>query len=153
MYRKYASTSDLGGGAMTSTPKTILSIVSNTSIRPMLYDFTVGTVGTPADNVMTVSVVRETGMVPGTNSTVVTPSPLDPSDPGSTATAAGAWTSEPATGVVLFQTGLNVRATFRWVAAPGGELVMPAVAQAGLGVRVTSPVYVLDCQGVIFHSE
>lgn len=153
MYRRYSSNSGIGGGAMGASAKTVLSIISTTAIRPYIYDFTFGTIGTPSDSVVTLSVARETGMIAGTNNTTVTPDPLDPGDAAATASAGGAWTAEPATGVLLFSVGVNVRATYRWVAAPGGELVMPATAQAGLGIRALSPAYTLDVACTCFHAE
>jgi hypothetical protein len=37
--------------------------------------------------------------------------------------------------------GMNQRATHRWVAYPGQELVIPATTAAGLAFRVKSPGY------------
>ena len=34
--------------------------------------------------------------------------------------------------------GLNQRATFRWVAAPGGELIAKALAENGLMLRTVA---------------
>lgn len=153
MYRRYEANSGMGGGAMGASAKTVVSIISTAAIRPYIYDFTFGTIGTPSDAVMTVSVARETGMTSGVNNTAVTPNPLDPGDPASTSTAGGAWTTEPTTTLIMFSVGLNVRATYRWCAAPGGELVMPATAQAGLGLRSLSPAYVLDAQGTVYYAE
>ena len=40
--------------------------------------------------------------------------------------------------LVLLSVALNQRATFRWVASPGGELVYPATASNGLGIQTTT---------------
>lgn len=153
MQRRYSATSGMGGAVMAATAKTNISNISTTAIRPYLYDFTFGTTGTPSDSVMTVSVTRLTVMTAGTSCTTVTQSPLDSVDAAATSSSGGAWTTEPTVGVTLFSVGLNVRATYRWVAAPGGELVSPATAQAGVGLRALSPAYVLDAQGTIYIAE
>lgn len=153
MQRRYVVTSSMGGSIMAATAKTVISNISAVSIRPYLYDWTFGTTGTPSDSVMTVTVTRATTMTAGTSSTTVVASPLDSIDAAATSTSAGAWTAEPTIGVVLFQVGLNVRATYRWVAAPGGELVSPATAAAGLALRTLSPAYVLDASGTLYFAE
>jgi hypothetical protein len=153
MYRRYETNGTVGGGAMSSSAKTVLSIISTAAIRPYIYDWTFGTIGTPSDSVMTITVTRATSMTAGTSCTSVTPNPLDPGDPASTETSGSAWTTEPTIGVTLFSVGLNVRATYRWVAAPGGELVAPATANAGLALRALSPAYVLDASGTIYSAE
>ena len=153
MYRRYESNGGMGGGVMSSSAKGVVSLISTTAIRPYLYDFTFGTIGTPSDSVITLTVSRATTMTAGTSSTAVTPSPLDSTDAASTSTSGAAWTTQPTVGVTLFSVGLNVRATYRWVAAPGGELICPATANAGLLVNALSPAYVLDAQGTIYFAE
>ena len=70
-------------------------------------------------------------------STAVTPIPLDPADAATESDAGENHTIEPTytAGSILLAVGLNQRATFRWVASPGGELVYPATASNGLGVQ------------------
>jgi len=100
--------------------------------RIKIYDWTIGSDATPADNPFTWRALRTT--TAGT-STVVTPSPLDLADPASISVAGQAFTVNPSLGVVLMDVPLNQRASFRWVAAPGSELVVPAVANAGIGFQ------------------
>ena len=153
MQRRYSATSGMGGSITAATAKTNISYISTTALRPYLYDFTFGSTGTPSDSVFTLNVTRLTTMTAGTSCTTVTAQPLDSVDAAATGSCGGAWTTEPTVGVVLFSVGLNVRATYRWVAAPGGELIMPATAAAGVGVRALSPAYVLDAQGTIYVAE
>ena len=153
MYRSYQGNSGVGGGAMATTVKTIISVISTAAIKPYIYDWTLGTIGTPADNVMTVSISRLTNMTAGTSCTTVTADPLEPGDAGSTSTLGGAWTTEPTVGVTLFSVGQNQRATYRWVAAPGGELICPSTANAGIGLRALSPAYTGDAQATIYYKE
>lgn len=153
MYRRYEANSGMGGAAMTSSAKGVISNISTVAIRPYLYDFTFGTTGTPSDSVVTLSISRATSMTAGTSSTTVTQSPLDSTDAAATSSSGGAWTTQPTVGVTLFSVGLNVRATYRWVAAPGGELISPATANAGILMNALSPAYVLDAQGTIYIAE
>ena len=45
------------------------------------------------------------------------------------------------TATQLIELPVNQRASYRWVAAPGGELVVPATNVAGLGFRAKAPAY------------
>jgi len=128
--------------------KTLLSVTSLTGAttlrRAWIYDVMVGTDGTPADNAVNWIVNRQTTASTGT---AHTPTPLEGPNPTGDATAliVGTvnYTIEPTvtdqTGLV--QLGVNQRASYRWVAYPGGELVVPAVTANGIGVRAKSPAY------------
>lgn len=102
--------------------------------RAKLYDLTVGSEATPADGVFRWVVQRCTAAGTGTG---VTPQPLDPADAATEMDAAENHTIEPTytASALLLVIALNQRATFRWVAAPGGELVIPATASNGLGLQ------------------
>lgn len=128
--------------------------------RGHVYDIMIGTVGTPADNSVYWSMQRCTaGSTPayaGYASSLATLA-LDPSD------------TSPATGVIVnssietsyvftatntpWYVGVNQRASYRWVAAPGSEIVWPATASAGVVLRVKSPGYVGGASGTVFWSE
>ena len=144
--------------SMTTTPgKTLLSITAATGAttlrRAWLYDLTVGTDGTPADNAMVFYVNRQTSASTGTADT---PAPLDFGDAACLTVGTVNYTIEPiqalATGHLL-TIPMNQRASYRWVAAPGGELIMPAVNVAGLGVRVYSPAYTGTSEATIHFWE
>ena len=127
--------------AVSSSYKTALVLVATSAVRPTIYDFSVGTSGTPADNSSQWQLQRFTAQ--GT-STAVVPAALDSGDPTGTATAGSANTSEPtytANTIVFGPLDLNVRATYRWVAAPGSELICPATAANGIGVATLSSAY------------
>lgn len=117
-----------------------LGITGGTDQRLQLYDFTSGFGGTPADNVIETLLRRYTAE--GTAS-AVTPQALDPADPASRANAVENHTAEPTytAGSELFHQFINQRATYRWVAAPGGEIVVPASASNGLGFTVIHASY------------
>ena len=110
-----------------------------------------GSEASPADNPFQYIVQRCTAL--GT-STGVTPSPLDPADAATEADAGENHTVEPTytAGLVLLAIGLNQRATFRWVAPPGGELVYPATAANGIGIQTpTSSAVVIT--GTLYFAE
>ncbi|MBA3421648.1 MAG: hypothetical protein H0U12_07115 [Thermoleophilaceae bacterium] len=93
-----------------------------------------GAEGTVADNPALWALQRCT--TAGTR-TAVTPIPLDPADAAAVTTAGEAHTVEPTytANEILLNVPLNQRATYQWMAAPGGELVVPATASAGIGIK------------------
>lgn len=102
--------------------------------RFKVYDLIFGSEQTPADQVFLFEINRSTTVATGTG---VTPNALDPAD-----TAAVTITRENLTvqgtntaGAIPLAVPLNQRATFRWVAAPGSEIVVAATANFGLHVN------------------
>lgn len=151
--------STAGGGtpqAMTTTLKTLLSLTAATGATTLrkawIYDVLFGTDGTPADNAMTFQIDRQTTVGTGTS---LTPNPLDSGDAASLVTATGNHTVEPTitANTALLSIGINQRASYRWVAAPGGEMVVPATNVAGLGLRAKSPAYTGTATGTIHFIE
>ena len=136
-----------------STTASVGSIVADATRprRSKVYDLIFGSEGTPADNAFQWVVQRCTAA--GT-STSVTPQPLDPADAATETDAGENHTIEPTytAGAVLLSISINQRATFRWVASPGGELVYPATASNGVGIKtptssavaVTATVHFLE---------
>lgn len=119
-----------------STSASVGSVTADAT-RPRrfkLYELNIGSEASPADNNFLWRVQRCTAA--GT-STGVTPFPLDPADAATEMDAGENHTVEPTytSSAILLHLPLNQRATFRWVAAPGGELVAPATASNGLGVQ------------------
>ena len=121
------------------TPKTILELLGAATVRFALYDVMWGASGTPADQPMVYGVIRITATGTGTS---VTPEALDPASPTGEVLAEEDSTVEPTvTGINLIEIPVNLRASYRWVAAPGGELVVAAVAGEGLAVTGLSSGY------------
>ena len=113
-------------------------IVATAAVRPKLYDLMLGSPSTPADQAASWCIRRST--TASTSGTAVTPTPIDPGDPASISTAMIAPSMSAPTltaGAFLLQWAQNLRATFRWVAAPGKELVAPASANNGLTLMNT----------------
>ena len=118
-----------------STDATALTIAAqSTAHRNWIYEIWFGNTGTPADQVSVITVQRVTA--PGT-ATSVTPTRLDLADREAQAVAGENHSSEPTytSTEELMEVPLNHRATFRWVAAPGSEIVCPATSGDGIGVH------------------
>ena len=132
--RRYGFSGSITGAAT----KTIVGVTATAAIRPFLTDLMISSNATPADNSSEWQVLRFTAA--GT-STAVTPVAFDSADPASVGIGGKNHSAEPtySPAVALLDIAHNQRATFRWVAAPGEEIIAPATAANGFGVQ---------CQGV-----
>lgn len=148
MARRYS----VDGQDTNTAATTILGLTSAATVRPKLYDMVMGSDATPADNAAEYVLQRYTAA--GTV-TAVTPQALDPGDPAALASAGEAHTVEPTytSNAIMLQWAQNQRATFRWVAAPGGEIVLPATAANGVGVQVIGIAGSAVNMNVTFHYE
>jgi len=141
---------------MARTASTTLAVGSVTAAasnprRGKVYDFVIGSEATPADNAFLWSVQRCT--TAGT-ATTATPLALDPAD-STAATLVGGTnhTVDPTGAVETMRVGLNQRATFRWVAAPGSELLIPATASNGLKWETPTSSAVLISATVLVEEQ
>ncbi len=105
--------------------------------RPRRLAFTgfiFGCQDTPADGVFLLEWKRCT--TAGT-ATGVTPVMLDPSDVATEADAAENHSVDPTITAIdpVMSVALNQRATFRWQASPGNEIIVPATASNGLVLK------------------
>ena len=118
----------------------ILGLTGSTTSprRFKVYDLLIGTNGTPSDNAMEWDISRVTT---ASTATTVTAAPLDMADAAAiNYSVVNSSTHGTITvGSNLFYVGVNTRASYRWVAAPGGELVGPATSSAGVQLRQRSP--------------
>ena len=111
------------------------------TVRARIYDLVFSQGGTAADNVVRWEVMRA-GTASATGAAAVE-NPLDPDAPAANIlseeeiTASG--TVQADSQVLDFD--LNQRATFRWVAAPGGEIVIPASATESYFFNCSSAAY------------
>ena len=131
--RRYNANGSLTAPNSASAP--IVNLTGGTTVRPAIYDIVTGNgVASPADNSAKLSIVRSS--TAGSGGTAITPNPLDTGDPAATTLVnAGTFSStNPTLGVTLLQWAQNMRATFRWVAAPNSELVAPATANNGMAL-------------------
>lgn len=132
MARRYAVA---GNGTNTASATVPLNnITATAAVRPRIYDLSMGSDATPADNAAKYALQRASAR--GTQSTSITPQALDSADPAATLTSDTAWTVNPTltASAFLLQWAQNQRATYRWVAAPYSELIIPATAGAGLAL-------------------
>ncbi len=126
--------------AITSTYKTLIQVTAATTglKRGKVYDVMFGTLGTPADQSYEYDVSRCTTL--GTGGSTPVAAPLDSADVASSAVATADPTSEgtytAATSMIYL--AVNQRASYRWVAAPGSELMYPATNLNGFGIRTRS---------------
>jgi len=175
-----ANSTAIGGGnvqqAVASTYKTLIALGNSSATsatngagyyqRGKMYDILVGTNGTPADNYMEWDVARITlgttpsGIVNTLVSSLSSNFCLDPGDnTGFTWAATINSTAEVGITAVteLWYVGVNQRASYRWVAAPGSELVFPAVSSAtagnGLALRTRSGGYTSTATGTVMLSD
>lgn len=130
---RYAAT---GANVLAASPgKTALNVfqTSNTR-RGRFYDIMFGSSGTPADAAVRWQARRSTAV--GTEGAGVVPTALDSGDPASLFDGAEGHTVEPTytAGSEFIDLALNQRASWRWIAAPGGEIVTPATAANGIGM-------------------
>jgi len=134
--------------------------------RGKLYDLLVGTNGTPNDNAMEWIIHRVTVGATlawvGSVSSVSSNFALDQADVNFGAFCTVNASGNSSTVFTLVQqppwyVGVNQRASYRWVAAPGSEIVWPAVSSAtggnGLALGVRSAAYTLTATGTIMFTE
>lgn len=130
--------------------------------RGKIYDILVGTNTTPADNVLTFDLGRMTGFVSsatsgysGSISSVSSNFVLDTADGNlyGWVTVNSSVETNNTFAVSVWNVGINQRASYRWVAAPGSEFVYPATSSAGLGLRALSPAYTGTVTGTVLLQE
>lgn len=154
----YTTNNRMGGvqQAMSTAFKTAVALTAATATlkRGKLTDLTVGADGAPnaTDCQIVWDVSRQTGA--GT-STAATPTPLDSADVAAGTVGAINFTAEGTitAGTSLLAMALNQRASQRWAAVPGSELVWPATNLAGLAVRALSPTYTGNFLAHTWHLE
>lgn len=131
MGRRYTAADDQN---LASSADTVLALTSATTVKPKIYELIVGVSATPADNVMVFNMARFSA--DGT-ADALDEEPLDPDDPPALAAATGNHSVEPTytSDTTLLNFPLNHRATFRWIAPPRGELILPATSGNGAGVK------------------
>jgi len=132
MARAYHGYSNATNTVSTTVP--MFTIVGAATFRLQLYQWISGSDATPADAATKLGFRRISAR--GTATTSVTANALDPADPASLALYDTVWSVNPtitASSEVL-QVPHHQRASFRWDAAPGFEIIVPATAGAGLAL-------------------
>lgn len=138
-----------GPSATGTASKTAVTVLSTTAVRPRVYEFTIGVKTDPntTDQQLEWAIGRVTAA--GTAGSSPTPNPVDPGDVASVATAGITHSAEPTyAATYLMDMVMNQRAVFRWVAVPGYELVAPATAANGIGIKnvaITATAVINSC--------
>lgn len=136
MSEKY---SILGTNNHSSANLDVVQITNVSTRRARIYDIVFGTSGTMADEVAIWTLDRFTT---APTDTTATPRALDFSAPASAYTDCGV--NATVAGVQAGSTELMVvplhfRAAFRWVAVPGGEVMMEVTATDGISIFSLAP--------------
>lgn len=108
-----------------------LNAAASSMRRAKIYDVSIGSSASPADNAFAWVVQRCTT---APTATALTPNSLDPADSLASTIVANATVTVDGTltaNAFNYRDALNQRATFRWVAAPYSELIIPATASNG----------------------
>lgn len=139
--------------SMTRTASTTLSVGSLTGAasnprRYKMSDWVYGAAeGTVGDGVFEWEIQRCT--TAGTATAVTIPGAIDPADVVAATTVCGQnHTVDPTVTAnqVVYAAGLNQRATFRYVAQPGKELIIPATASNGFAFRTPVASAAVACR-------
>lgn len=122
--RRYHGFTNATNTASTTAP--MFTMTGATTVRAKMYEFNSGSDATPADTAAKFAWRRHTANF-GTPA-AVTPVAIDPADPASLILFSAPGGTAP---TITAASDLNVwaqngRANYRWIAAPDGEIVMPA---------------------------
>ena len=141
----YSASNELGGTrqALAATYKTQLSLTGTTATLTTagVFEFGIGTLGTPADNVLEYDVSRISAVGIGT---AVVATVIDSGKRAAGTTGTANHTTEPTVTAAssLYEQAWNQRQACRWQAIDrDAELVVPATNAAGLAFRAKSAVY------------
>jgi len=127
-----------------------LGLLASVLTRGKINFFTIDVGGTPADNILDWIVRRCT--TTGT-ATVATPVAQDIGSPASQLLGKSNYTAEPTFTTTLFDVAVHQRSLFQWNAAPGDEILLPAVANNGVVITPIHASYTGSAQATMRWSE
>lgn len=145
------------GGVAVTTDETIWNLfnpAASPTGRARIYDILVGSDDTPADAATRFTVGRTTAV--GTEGSGFTPNNLDPAGPaGAYDLGVGTFSGEPTytASKELLGFSINQRATFRWIAQPGAELILAATQNNGAGLRSRVATATQGTESTVFFME
>ena len=145
-----------GPSASGTANKTAVTVVGSASVRPRLFEYSVGVATAPnaTDQQLNFAVQRFTAA--GTSAgSAPTPLSIDPGDVAAVATVGWTHSGEPTytAGGALADQWMNQRAMFRWVAVPGFEFVSAATSGNGIGLFNKSVAAATVVQGQLMWME
>lgn len=155
---KYSVNNTLAGTQqnLASTYKSLTSVsaTSGSLRRGKIYDVTVGIDGAP--NATDCSIDWDMSQITALGTaTAATPVALDQADVAALTTGNVNATVEPTvtSASSAWTIGANQRATYRWAAVPGSEIVWPATTAHGYTLRGKSATYGSTAVGQILFDE
>lgn len=131
----------------------LISITGSTAVRPSLREVILGSRATPADQAAAYQLQNVTA---AGDRTALTAAPRDSGDPVALSTPRGqaGGTTDPTFGTNIFLLiSLNQRATFRWIAAPDGEILLPVGTANGAGLRAVAVSSAFTCDATLAWAE
>ncbi len=146
-----------GDQTVASADDTTLTVeAQGSAVRFKVFEISSGfTLASPSDNLLAVRLHRFV-TADGAGTTRV-PNPLDPADGACSAVGKSNHTTEPTTYTtdeeVWGEVGQHMRATYRWVAAPGKEIVVPNTASVGVGLVATHASVTPEHVGNLYFTE
>ncbi len=145
-----------GTQTVAGTDDTTLTVERGASKRFKVYEVMSGfTLASPSDNLLSVRLHRF--VTADGAGTARVPNPVDPADGACVATGLVNHTTEPTTystdEEVLGSFAQHMRATYRWIAAPGKEIVVANVASEGVGLVASHASVTPEHLGSLYFSE
>ena len=144
----------VNGEAAVGTSKTVIYLFSTGTTRKLgIKDVVIGSDAAVADTATQFEMRYGTAV--GTEGSGYTPVPLDPDTPAASSDCGVAHGVEPTytASTTLLAMSVNQRATFRWVAADGYELIVNNVANEGIGLQSVSSTGTAVHQGTFLYEE
>ena len=145
-------------GQDTGTATTTILYVVNGASAPRaiaLYDILIGSDATPADQASEFAVRNVTDEHATPGGTATTPVNLVRNGPAALSNGVANPTNEPTYGdtTSFLNIALNQRATFRWVAAPGSELVCDDAEDNGWSLFVVGTTSAYNVNTTLLYEE
>ncbi len=136
-----------------AAPEVHLLLTGDANTRIALGDIVMGSDASPADQSAKFRVIRTTAA--GAGGTPLTEENTDPltKSPNAVATGGAFATNPTTTGAAILAIPLNQRATFRWVAAPGSELISAAVTANGLAWDLVAQTALYETDASLIWEE
>jgi hypothetical protein len=129
---RYGVFGSAGAASATAATAGIMKVdnpSSTTMASARIYEWSIGPGAAAEDSNYAIQMKRQSTAGTWTS---VTPSPLNPKSSASVTLAGRASNAAGTAGVVLGTWGFNQRGGLRWVAIPGGELVVPLTFSNGI---------------------
>jgi hypothetical protein len=145
-----------GLSASGTATKTAVTIISSASIRPLVAEFSIGVRTNPNASDQQVNFrAGSWATSAGTAGSSPTPKPLDLVDPVAAVSTAGITHSGEPTydSTDFFNSDLNQRGFFRWVAEIGFELGITAAATKGFGIQMVAVTAAVQISAPAHHKE